>query len=238
MPSSDSVELWNDEATTFDEAADHGLRDPEVRAAWRDLLLSVLPPQPARVADLGCGTGTLALLLAAEGYAVDGVDFSPEMIRRAVAKPAVGQVTFTQADADNPPLEPGAYDVVLCRHVLWVMPDPAATLHRWIGLLAPGGRLVLVEGSWTTGRRPHRGRDRPSGRVDRPGGGAPDAPGGGVLGSGDRRRAVSRDQSVLTRLAYQLVSPRPPWRLSEMCMWSRWRSVREHFRLVLQLELR
>ena len=31
------------------------------------------------------------------------------------------------------------------------MPDPAATLRRWIGLLAPGGRLVLVEGSWTTG---------------------------------------------------------------------------------------
>jgi hypothetical protein len=31
------------------------------------------------------------------------------------------------------------------------MPDPAATLRRWIGLLAPGGRLILVEGSWSTG---------------------------------------------------------------------------------------
>jgi ubiquinone/menaquinone biosynthesis C-methylase UbiE len=151
MTSSNSVERWNDEATTFDEAADHGLGDPEVRAAWRDLLLSTMPPQPARVADLGCGTGTLALLLAAEGYAVDGVDFSPEMIRRAVEKPTAGQVTFTEADADDPPLEPGGYDVVLCRHVLWVMPDPAATLRRWIRLLAPGGRLVLVEGSWATG---------------------------------------------------------------------------------------
>jgi SAM-dependent methyltransferase len=73
------------------------------------------------------------------------------MIRRAVDKPPVGQVTFTRADVDDPPLEPGAYDVVLCRHVLWVMPDPAATLQRWIGLLAPRGCLVLVEGSWTTG---------------------------------------------------------------------------------------
>ncbi len=151
MTDSDAVELWNDEAAAFDEAADHGLRDPEVRAAWRDLLLSVLSPPPARVADLGCGTGTLALLLAAEGYAVDGVDFSPEMIRRAVEKPPVGQVTFTVADADDPPLAPGRYDAVLCRHVLWAMPDPAETLHRWIGLLGPGGRLVLVEGSWSTG---------------------------------------------------------------------------------------
>jgi SAM-dependent methyltransferase len=151
MTTRDPVELWNDEAATFDDAADHGLRDPAVRAAWRELLLSVLPSSPARIADLGCGTGTLTLLLAAEGYAVDGVDFSPEMIRRAREKPTVEQVTFTQADADDPPLEPGAYDVVLCRHVLWAMPDPAVTLQRWIALLSPGGRLVLVEGSWSTG---------------------------------------------------------------------------------------
>jgi SAM-dependent methyltransferase len=151
MNSRDPVELWNDEAATFDEAADHGLRDPAVRAAWRDLLRSVLPSAPARIADLGCGTGTLTLLLAAEGYDVDGVDFSPEMIRRAREKEPVGQVTFTEADAHDPPLEPGVYDVVLCRHVLWAMPDPAATLRRWIDLLEPGGRLVLVEGSWSTG---------------------------------------------------------------------------------------
>jgi SAM-dependent methyltransferase len=151
MTPDDPVELWNDEAVRFDDAADHGLRDPAVRASWRELLLSVMPPLPARVADLGCGTGTLALLLAAAGYAVDGVDFSPEMIRRALEKPTTGRVTFAEADADDPPLEPGAYDVVLCRHVLWVMQDPAATLHRWLHLLAPGGRLVLVEGSWTTG---------------------------------------------------------------------------------------
>jgi SAM-dependent methyltransferase len=151
MSARDPIELWDGEAATFDEAADHGLRDPAVRTAWRELLLSALPAAPARIADLGCGTGTLALLLAAEGYVVDGVDFSPEMIRRARAKEPVGQITFSQADADDPPLEPGVYDVVLCRHVLWAMPDPAATLRRWIDLLGPDGRLVLVEGSWSTG---------------------------------------------------------------------------------------
>jgi SAM-dependent methyltransferase len=151
MSARDPIELWDGEAATFDEAADHGLRDPAVRTAWRELLLSALPAAPARIADLGCGTGTLALLLAAEGYVVDGVDFSPEMIRRARAKGPVGQVTFSQADADDPPLEPSVYDVVLCRHVLWAMPDPAATLRRWIDLLGPDGRLVLVEGSWSTG---------------------------------------------------------------------------------------
>ena len=143
------ISLWDAEAEDFDEPADHGLRDPQVRAMWRDLLLSLLPPAPARVADLGCGTGTLSLLLSEEGYDVTGLDFSPAMIARARAK--APHVEFVQADAALPPLERATYDVVLSRHVLWAMPDPAQALGHWSDLLRGGGRLVLVEGSWSTG---------------------------------------------------------------------------------------
>jgi hypothetical protein len=41
--------------------------------------------------------------------------------------------------------------VVLTRHVLWAMDDPDAALARWIDLLGPQGRLVLIEGRWWTG---------------------------------------------------------------------------------------
>ena len=150
MTDQDPVTLWDREAAGFDDDPDHGLADPQVRDAWRSLLLGVLPSAPARVADLGCGTGTLSLLLAEEGYAVDGVDFSPEMVRRARAK-AGPVASFHEADAADPPLAAAAYDTVLCRHVLWALPDPAAALERWIDLLAPAGRLVLVEGNWSTG---------------------------------------------------------------------------------------
>jgi SAM-dependent methyltransferase len=146
----DTAARWDAEAPTFDEAPDHGLRDPAVRAVWRGMLPGVLPPAPARVADLGCGTGTLSGLLADEGYDVDGVDVSPAMVELAEAK-AGDRCSFMVADAADPPLPVGAYDVVLCRHVLWALPDPAAALRRWVALLAPDGRLVLVEGSWHTG---------------------------------------------------------------------------------------
>ena len=142
-------EQWDLEAASFDDEPDHGLADPAVRAAWRDLLLEVLPVAPARVADLGCGTGTLTRLLVDEGYLVDGLDFSPEMVRRAREK--VPEATFVVGDASTPDLDPASYDVVLCRHVLWALPDPVAALRRWVDLLRPGGSLVLVDGSWGTG---------------------------------------------------------------------------------------
>lgn len=144
------IAAWDAEARTFDEAPDHGLLDVTVHAAWERLLIEKLPPAPARVADLGCGTGTLSVLLADSGHHVDGLDFSPEMIRRAEAK-AGGRshVAFLEGDAYDPPLTPASYEVVLSRHVLWAMPDPAVALSRWIGLLKPHGVLVLVEGRWS-----------------------------------------------------------------------------------------
>ena len=146
-------ELWDHEAETFDEEPDHGLADPATRAAWRELLLEHLPPAPARVADLGCGTGTLSVLLAAEGYDVHGIDLSPEMVTRAKAKADAAGVaaTFAVGDASAPDLPAGRFDVVLSRHVLWALPDPVEGLARWVDLLAPFGRLVLVEGRWFTG---------------------------------------------------------------------------------------
>lgn len=144
-----SQELWDAEAASFDDEPDHGLADPATRAAWRDLLVGELPPAPARIADLGCGTGTLTRLLVDEGYAVDGLDFSPEMIDRSRIK--VPEADFVVADAADPPFEQGAYDVVLSRHVLWALPDPVAGFAAWVALLKPQGIVVLVEGSWMTG---------------------------------------------------------------------------------------
>ena len=144
-----SREQWDLEAASFDDEPDHGLAEPHVRRAWRDLLLGVLPSPPARVADLGCGTGTLTRLLTDEGYSVDGVDISPEMIRRARAKSPSARLVV--GDAAAPPLELAAYDVVLSRHVLWAMPDPEAAFGRWVERLRPHGIVVLVEGRWATG---------------------------------------------------------------------------------------
>ena len=67
-------------------------------------------PPPARVLDLCCGTGQLDRALHERGYAVTGVDGSPEMI--AHARRNAPQCEFIVADARDFSV-PGRYDVAL-----------------------------------------------------------------------------------------------------------------------------
>src|SRR5204863_5158235 len=117
-------QLWDEAAADFDKEADHGLRDPTVRRAWSDLITRLLPEAPARVADLGCGTGSLSVLLAEQGYVVTAVDLSPKMIAIAQNKAAIAavEVDFRLGDVTDPDLPFRSFDAVLSRHVLWALP--------------------------------------------------------------------------------------------------------------------
>jgi 2-polyprenyl-3-methyl-5-hydroxy-6-metoxy-1,4-benzoquinol methylase len=151
--SNDKAAMWDRQAATFDDEPDHGLRDPAIRDAWNALLTSVLPDPPSSIADLGCGTGSLSILLAQAGHQVHGLDTSPRMLDEASRKATRSGVTLTlhHGDAAQPPFAPASFDVVLARHVLWALPDPSSALANWVALLKPQGRLVLIEGRWMTG---------------------------------------------------------------------------------------
>lgn len=58
---------------------------------------------------------------------------------------------FAVGDASNPPWAADTFDLVLCRHVLWALEDPAAALREWDRILRTTGRLILIEGYWWTG---------------------------------------------------------------------------------------
>ena len=139
---------WDADAQVYDDAAGHALSDPVEAAAWRRVLERVLPPAPARVLDAGTGTGSLAIAAADLGYDVTGVDLSEGMLERARAKAAERgvEIAFTHGAAEAPPA--GPFDAVIERHVLWTIPDPVAALLAWRSVATPGGRLVVLEGSW------------------------------------------------------------------------------------------
>ncbi|MEU3556220.1 class I SAM-dependent methyltransferase [Streptomyces fragilis] len=141
---------WNAAAREFDAEPDHGLREERTRAAWDRLLRRWAPPLPVDVLDLGCGTGSLSLLLAGAGHRVTGVDLAPAMVEAARAKLAAAGLagTFLVGDAAAPPVGEERFDLVVVRHLMWTLPEPGAALRHWAALLRPGGTLLLVEGRW------------------------------------------------------------------------------------------
>ena len=151
-------QFWDQEAASFDDQADHGLNDPLVLNTWTELLKEWLPITHAKVLDLGCGIGSLSIMLARLGHFVTGIDLSPAMISLAISKAAAAgfQINFQVMEASHPRLPGQKFDSILCRHLLWSMPNPADVLARWVAHLKPGGRLLVIEGYWHTGSRLHQ----------------------------------------------------------------------------------
>ncbi len=97
------------------------------------------------VLDVGCGTGTLALLLADDGRRVRGVDPAAASLDVARAKPGAERVTWLHGDATT--LPPLAVDLVTMTgnvaQVLLTDADWHATLRGVAAALRPGGHVVL-----------------------------------------------------------------------------------------------
>lgn len=146
--------FWDADADVYDGAhhaparpTDHSHADAAGRAAWAAALARLLPPAPARVLDVGAGTGFLTLTAARLGHRVTAVDISERMLERlrAGAQHDGLEIDTVKARADAPPA--GPFDAVMERHLLWTLPDPVATLRAWRDV-APGGTVLLFEGLW------------------------------------------------------------------------------------------
>lgn len=115
-----------------------------------DLYLGIVTELEAKsVLDVGCGTGCLAVLLAASGRTVVGVD--PALASLEIARAKDSRVTWIHGDATT--LPPMAVDLVtMTGNVAQVFlgDDWESTLRGVRGALRPGGHFVFET------RRPER----------------------------------------------------------------------------------
>lgn len=108
-----------------------------------------------RVADLGCGVGMVAALLAElvgpTGHVV-GVDASGEQLAQARRRvsPDVKNTSFVEASATETGLPPGSFDLVYSRFLLIHLTEPERALREMRALLKPGGILVCEDGDLTS----------------------------------------------------------------------------------------
>ena len=133
------------------------LYDPVVALVMRErlfrgrLVAQVLANGPAGepldVVELGCGTGTNAIRLAAAGARVVGVDADPEILARARRKKGAEAVEWRSGRVEDPGVAEASCDRVVLSLVLHHLPDEAklATLRSAHALLRPGGRVHIAD---------------------------------------------------------------------------------------------
>jgi ubiquinone/menaquinone biosynthesis C-methylase UbiE len=121
--------------------------------AFRERLVDLARLEPGQsVLDVGCGTGSLALVakrrIGPTGMVI-GIDPSPEMVARAASKAAKAgiDVPFETAVAEALPFAGARFDVVLSTLMLHHLPRPvrqqcAREIRR---VLRPGGRVLVVD---------------------------------------------------------------------------------------------
>jgi SAM-dependent methyltransferase len=92
------------------------------------------------ILDVGCGSGSNSLALAAKGHKVRGVDISEEGIARYRSHGFEGHVTDLESGIDYPD---ATFDLAFCSEVIEHMTSPEILAAEMFRVLKPGGRLVL-----------------------------------------------------------------------------------------------
>jgi SAM-dependent methyltransferase len=110
-------------------------------------VLALLPPPPARLLDLGCGTGWTSVFFARAGYDVVGLDLAPDMIEQAEANRAragLSRLTFRVGDYEEMAFDV-EFDCAVFFDALHHAVDEAAAVRGAARALRRGGVCVTSE---------------------------------------------------------------------------------------------
>ncbi|MGH9092718.1 MAG: class I SAM-dependent methyltransferase [Acidimicrobiales bacterium] len=146
MPRDRDVAAFHERAPRYEHGR-LGELHREIADRAADLALAAGAP-PQRVLDVGCGTGYLLRSLAArlpEAGRLTGVDPAPGMVGVATAAAGDARIGCAVAVAEHLPFPDGAFDLVVSTTSFDHWSDQRAGLAECARVLAPGGRLVLVD---------------------------------------------------------------------------------------------
>jgi SAM-dependent methyltransferase len=99
-----------------------------------------------RVLDVGCGSGTAALVAARRYCEVTGIDFVPALLDRARERATADRLDaeFKLGDAQQMPFPDAGFDAVLSVYGVQFAPDQQRAAAEMLRVCAPGGRIGLA----------------------------------------------------------------------------------------------
>ena len=108
-------------------------------------IMKLLPPPPARILDLGVGSGWTSEMLAWCGYEVIGLDIAPDMIDLARRRLNTAlKLTFEACDYEAP-FDFGAFDAVVMYDALHHAENERSVIGNAFRCLKPGGVFISIE---------------------------------------------------------------------------------------------
>jgi ubiquinone/menaquinone biosynthesis methyltransferase len=125
-------------------------------ASWKRRMVAELEDRENAVcADIACGTGDVAFLLAGRfpDAAITGFDLTAEMITIANRRNEFPGVSFEQADMTRLPVEDSSVDILTGSYAIRNAPDLEEVMGEFRRIMKPGGEVALLdfsraEGTW------------------------------------------------------------------------------------------
>lgn len=137
----DSAKFWSKMADRYSRSP---VKDMAAYEKTLDLARAHLSASDTAL-EIGCGTGTTALLIAPSVKQLVASDFALRMVeiaREKAAAEGVENVRFDHATVFDEKLESGSFDAVLAFNLLHLLDDMPAALERVSQLLKPGGVFI------------------------------------------------------------------------------------------------
>ncbi len=110
----------------------------------------VVGDRPARILDVGCGTGVFAsgIRAALPQVEVCGVDLVSEMLDKGQPRWRLhrGHVLPVQGDSERLPFASGTFDIVTCANSFHHYPRQERAITEMARVLRTGGRLMVIDG--------------------------------------------------------------------------------------------
>src|SRR5579884_3093504 len=106
-------------------------------------------PRGARLLDVGCGSGKLALIAARHGAEAIGVDIVQNLVERARERARLEALParFRVADAEALPFNNGSFDAVVSLAGAMFAPRPEMVAREVARVCRPGGIIAMA--NWT-----------------------------------------------------------------------------------------
>ena len=146
MSSAPSIEQIKDSMRATWMAGDFGVVAKTIASGAETFVAGLGIAPDARVLDVACGTGNLAIPLARMGAIVTGVDIAANLLVQARERAAAEglSATFDEGDAEALPYADGSFDAVVTMFGAMFAPRPEMVAAELARVLKPGGLLAMA----------------------------------------------------------------------------------------------